>query len=266
MSPTPDISIYSLILCFALLLIPIIIGMVFKLKITNSIFIAAIRMSVQLFLAGLYLKYLFEWNIPAINLLWLVLMVLVASISSIKNSSLNVKLFLLPSFISFLIATFLIVLYLNRFVIRLDNIFEAKYLVVIGGMLLGNSLRGNIIGVSSFYSSIKRNEKRFFYHLALGATQFENLKTYIRRALISALNPTLATMMTIGIVSLPGMMTGQMLGGSNPMVAIKYQIVIMIAIFVSVSLSVLLIILFTIRIGFDEYSFLKSTVFSSQKE
>lgn len=266
MSTAPDISVYSLILCFILLLIPIIIGIIFKLKITNSIFLAAVRMSAQLFLAGLYLKYLFEWNIPILNLLWLVLMVLVASLSSIKNSSLNVTLFLFPSFVSFLIATFLIVFYLNFFVIRLDNIFEAKYLVVIGGMLLGNSMRGNIIGVSNFYASIKRNENRYLYHLALGATQYENLKKYIREALLAALNPTLATMMTIGIVSLPGMMTGQMLGGSNPMVAIKYQIVIMVAIFVSVSLSVLLIILFTIRIGFDSYGLLKDSVFLTTKK
>lgn len=266
MATAPDISVYSLFLCSVLVLIPLIIGILFRLKIIKSIFVAVIRMSVQLFLAGLYLKYLFEWNIPALNLLWLVLMVLVASISSVKNSSLSVKLFLLPSFLSFLIATFLIVFYLNQFVIRLDNLFEAKYLVVIGGMLLGNSMRGNIIGVSNFYSSIKRNEKRYLYHLALGATQYENLKQYIRHALLAALNPTLATMMTIGIVSLPGMMTGQMLGGSDPMVAIKYQIVIMIAIFVSVSFSVLLIILFTIRIGFDNFGLLKGSVFSSVKK
>ena len=135
-------------------------------------------------------------------------------------------------------------LYFNYFVINLQNLFEAKYLVVIGGMLLGNSMRGNIIGTDNFYNSIISNEKRYLYHLAHGASQFEALLPYIRKSLIASFSPTIATMMTVGIVSLPGMMTGQMLGGSSPMLAIKYQIAIMVAIFASTTASVTSIIFY----------------------
>ena len=264
MEKAPDLTIYSMIFCFLLLVIPFVILLYFRLSIIKSMFISVIRMTIQLFLAGLYLEYLFKWDNSIINLAWLFVMLFAASFSSIKNSELDLKRFILPAFSAFSIATLGIVLYFNYFIIRLENVLEAKYLVVIGGMLLGNSLRGNIIGLSSFYLNIKRNQTRFQYHLALGASQFEALLPYLKTALVSAVNPTIATMMTIGIVSLPGMMTGQMLGGSNPLVAIKYQIAIMIAIFVSVMVSVVLVILFSLKTVFNGFGILKQTIFSKQ--
>lgn len=92
---------------------------------------------------------------------------------------------------------------------------------------------------------------------------YEAVLPYFRNALITALKPTIASMATIGIVSLPGMMTGQILGGSPPQTAIKYQIAIMIAILMSVSLSVTLTIFFTMRSSFNEYGILKEDVFKS---
>jgi putative ABC transport system permease protein len=256
-----DISLFSLIFCLALLLVPMGIGLFFKLQITKSIFISVGRMTAQLFFAGLYLKTLFQINNPILNLFWLIIMVAVASFSVIKNSDINLKPFILPVFSVLTVTNLLIVLYFNYFVVNLQNLFDARYLVVIGGMLLGNSMRGNIIGISSFYKSIKRNEKRYFYHLANGATQYEALGPYLREALNSSIRPTIATMMTIGIVSLPGMMTGQMLGGSSPMVAIKYQIAIMIAIFTSMTSSITLILLITNRSCFNGCGVMKKSVF-----
>ncbi len=260
---TQDIRLTSLVICSVLLLIPIFISLFLKLKLIRSTVLSVARMTAQLFFAGLYLKYLFQLNNPYLNLFWLLIMVLAASFSVIKNSELNLRLFILPTFFSLASTNLLIVLYFNNFVIHLQNLFEARYLVVIGGMLLGNSMRGNIIAASGFYKSIKRNENRYFYHLANGANQFEALKPYLREGLTTALKPTIATMMTIGIVSLPGMMTGQMLGGSSPMLAIKYQITIMIAIFTSTTASTALILFLTNRSCFDVYGVMKKSVFKS---
>lgn len=224
----------------------------------KSTIIAVARMMIQLFLAGLYLNYLFLWDNNYLNIAWLIVMLLAATLSVLNNTDLNIKRYFIPVFISFLIANVLIVLYVNKFVINLENLLQVKYLVVIGGMLLGNSLRGIIVGISSFYDSIKRNEKRYLYHLSLGATHFETLKPYLSKSLIMALRPNMASMMTMGIVALPGMMTGQLLSGADPMIAIKYQIVIVIAIFASISLSVALVLLFTIRTSFNSYGILKN--------
>ena len=81
------------------------------------------------------------------------------------------------------------------------------------------------------------------------------------KSLIASFSPTIATMMTIGIVSLPGMMTGQMLGGSSPMLAIKYQIAIMVAIFTSTTASVTSIIFITLKISFDSYGIIQKSIF-----
>jgi len=256
-----EITITSLGFCFLLLIIPLLISFKLKLKLTKSILLSVFRMGIQLFLAGLYLKYLFQFNNSFLNLLWFLIMVLAASLSVIKNSDLVLKKFITPVFISLIFTNLFIILYFNYFVINLQNLFEAKYLVVIGGMLLGNSMRGNIIGTNNFYNSIKSNEKRYLYHLSQGASQFEALLPYIRKSLIASFSPTIATMMTVGIVSLPGMMTGQMLGGSSPMLAIKYQIAIMVAIFASTTASVTSIIFITFKTSFDSYGVIRKTIF-----
>jgi len=258
-----DISIISLIVCLALLILPLSISILIKLKLIRTTLFAVVRMSVQLFLMAIYLNYLFRWNNGLINCLWLLIMILVATFSVIKNSELNRRMFLLPVFLSLTISVVFVILYFNVLILRLENILEPKYFIVIGGMLLGNSLRGNIIGISNFYKEMKRNEERYLYHLSTGATVLEASMPYLRNSLLAALKPNIASMTTMGIVFIPGMMTGQILGGSTPVTAIKYQIAIMLTIFVIVSLTVTLTTLFTIRSSFNDLGLLKPDVFKN---
>ncbi len=258
---TPEISNFSLVLCSLLLIIPFIVSIIFRLGIIKSTLTSVIRMAAQLLLIGIFLKYLFQLNNPIVNILWLIIMIAVATFNVTRKINLKLKTFLLPIFISFIVATFFVILYFNTFVLSLENIVDARFLIVIGGMLLGNSLRGDIIGIDSFYKFIKRNEERFIYNLSLGATIMEALSPYFKDSLISALQPTIATMATMGIVFLPGMMTGQILGGVSPLLAIKYQIAIMIAIFVSTTIAINMTILLTIRTCFNPYGLLKKEIF-----
>jgi len=263
MSGAPDITLGALLMCFLLLVIPLATSRLFQLKIGKSILLATGRMTLQLFLAGLYLKYLFLWNSMLLNIAWFFVMLVVAMLTVVRSSELNFRIFALPCLLALTVSIFSVVLYFNYFVIRIAHIFEAKYFIVVGGMLLGNSLRGDIISITNFYTRIHQNEKRYLYHLACGANLKEALLPYVVESLNAALRPILATMMTIGLVSIPGMMSGQMLGGSSPMEAIKYQITIMIAIFVSLNISTILTLLFTIRTSFDGYGNLKKGVFKA---
>lgn len=140
-------------------------------------------------------------------------------------------------------------------------IFDARYMIAIGGMVLGNSLRSNVVGLGDFYKSIYREEQLYFYKLSLGATKYEAMLPFIKKSFTAAINPTIATMATMGIVSLPGMMTGQILGGSVPLVAIKYQIAIMVAILASTMLSMALSIFFTVKFTFSKSGVLNKTIF-----
>lgn len=244
-----------------LMLIPLAVVSFLKLGIAKNLLISVVRMAVQLVLIGFFLEYLFRFNNWAVNILWFMVMILAAGLSIMKNSKLKVSYFILPVFVSMLISNFVVILYFNKLIVQLDFIFEAKYIIAIGGMVLGNSLRANVVGLGDFYQSLRKDENLYFYKLSLGATKFEALLPFAKRSFIAALNPTIATMATMGIVSLPGMMTGQILGGSIPMVAIKYQIAIMVAILASTVLSILLSLLFTLRSSVDKSGVLKKEYF-----
>ena len=228
-----------------------------KLNIIKSITISMIRMVIQLYLVGLYLNYIFSWNNPFINVAYFLFMITAATFSVIKTSNINFKYFITPVFISTFLPNIVILFYLNYFVIKLENIYDSIYVIPLGGMLLGNALKGNIIAISSFLSDLKNNEKRYFYKIMLGANKIEATLPFIRNSMVISLNPTIANMATVGIVSLPGMMTGQILGGFSPSVAIKYQLAIMFGIFVSQYLSSILCIYLALKTGFTKNDLLK---------
>ncbi len=258
---TPDISYLSLGVCALMLSIPALIIILFKIPIGKQLIIAIIRMIIQLLLIGIFLKYIFSVNNVFLTVGWFLIMILFASLSVINSSNLKLNGFFIPVFISFFIANGSVILFVNTFVIQLNDILAPQFLIVLGGMLLGNSLKGSIIGIRRFYSSIYRNENRYFFHLANGASAFELLGSYFKESIIEALKPTMATMATMGIVFLPGMMTGQIIGGITPIIAIKYQIVIMLAIFTATALSVSLSILFSVQSSFTEYGVLRKELF-----
>jgi len=149
----------------------------------------------------------------------------------------------------------------NAVVVRIDNLFEAKYLIPIGGMLLGNSLRSIIIGLSNFYTGIQKDEKVYLYSVSLFNNRMQALKPYFLQSFSAAIAPIIASMATIGLVSLPGMMTGQILGGSIPVVAIKYQIAIMFSIFYIEYFSTILAVIFSLKVGFNELDVLNQDIF-----
>ncbi|KUJ95985.1 MAG: UDP-glucose/iron transport system permease protein [Desulfonauticus sp.] len=258
------ISYFNLAHSFLLLLIPIGLSLFFKLFLVKDVLYSVVRMSLQLILIGLFLKYLFKLNNTWINILWLAVMIVTAVFSAIKNSPLKWKKVFLPVFFSFFASVFIVVIYLNSFVLDLEKIFDARYLIVLGGMVLGNSMRGNIVGLSSVYEKIRDNQKRYFYLLSLGANVKEAIFPYVQSSVKLALKPTLAAMATMGIVSLPGMMTGTILGGASPELAVKYQIMIMLGILSSTTMSVVLSIVLTFPFCFDSGGLLKRDIFKEE--
>lgn len=248
---------YFSILSFMIFIIPIMfINYKLNIKINKKIIYSIIRMVIQLSVVGIFLQYIFDINNPLLNLFYIILMMVIAGFSAVKSCSLKINKFLIPLFCAFAIPSTVILIFFNHFIIRLDNIYSAQYLIPIGGMILGNSLSGNIISINSFYKSIKSNEKKYIYTLSLSGSKTESLVPYFKDSILSSINPTLASIETIGLVALPGMMTGQILSGSIPLTAIKYQIAIMIAILISRYFSAILSILFTTYFAFDDYDML----------
>lgn len=245
-----DISWIDLSIGYLLIIIPILIFHYYQTGMVKSALIAIARMTIQLLLVGLYLETIFTLNNVWINLTWVLAMVVIASFTVIKRSNLNRKKFQIPILISMITSVLFVDLYFLGVVIRLDFLFDARYFIPITGMLIGNCLSNNIIALNTFYQKLNREQVQYRFAIANGAGKNEALKGFISEAIKKSLNPTLATTAVVGLISLPGMMTGQILGGSNPAVAIKYQIMIMITILVSSLVTVVLSILISNRFVF----------------
>jgi len=226
-----------LLIGYAALLLPAAILLHFRTGLLKKLGTAALRMTGQLLLVGYYLEYLFKYDNPWLNLAWIVVMVVASDLATVDRSELRRK----PLFVSVFAATFLGLILVDFFflevVIRLPHLLAARYTIPITGMILGNCLRSNVIGINTFYYGLKERRDEYHYYLACGASRKEALFPFFREALRKSVNPTLATMATIGLVSLPGMMTGQILSGVSPLVAAQYQIVVMCMIFGSAGMS-----------------------------
>ena len=245
-------------LYFLILLAPIfLLNRYFGIRKNGKMVIAIGRMAVQLILVGLFLQFLFDLNSVWVNLAYILMMMFVATVSAIRTTKIRFKKYILPMALAFVVPNFIVMLFFNFLILRLPDVFDARYVIAVQGMILGNSLKGIVIGMGQFYSGIREDEKRYFQMLSISCSRRETLKTYYRKAVLSTLNPLIATIETTGLVALPGMMTGQILGGVDPISAIKYQIAILLCILAARYLSVLSALWMTSFKAFNEYDVLE---------
>jgi len=255
-----EIDLFSLAAFSLLLLVPVAIFFFLRIPRIRSLLTGFLRMVIQLALVGLYLETIFRINHPLINIGWILIMVAVACAAITNQSGLRLK-----RFFWFLAAAYLLSLgaIFGAFFIVLEpqTLFSARYLIPLGGMILGNIMRSNVITLDRYFHGLQKRQEEFISRLSLGATPWEARKPFMADALKAAVSPQIATIATMGLVSLPGMMTGQILGGNSPGVAIQYQILIMIAIFTTATVSAFLGMVFASRRAFDDFQRLRPGLF-----
>ena len=171
---------------------------------------------VQLFFIGIYLKYLFLWNNPWINFLWVIVMILVASQTALARTQLKRKILLIPISVGFLCSVVCVGMYFIGIVLRLENVFSAQYFIPIFGILMGNMLSSNVIALNTYYSGLKREQQLYRLSAWQRATRTEAQAPFIRQAIIKAFSPLIANISVMGLVAFPGTVIGQILGGSSP--------------------------------------------------
>lgn len=208
---------------------------------TWEIVVATVRMTVQLVAVGYLLEFVFGRPNPWITLTILVFMEGFA----IRNVFARVKVptppRLRPVIIgSLALGTVSVVLFFLLVIMALEPWYEPRYFIPITGMLIGNSMTGIALGYDRLTSTMRANAHRIETALMLGATPATAAKRYAHEAFSAAIMPTINSMVGMGIVFLPGMMTGQILSGSSPVLAIRYQIAIMLGILGSVTITVFL--------------------------
>ena len=137
-------------------------------------------------------------------------------------------------------------------------------MIPIFGILMGNMLSSNVIALNTFYTDLMREQQLYYYLLGNGATRQEAIAPFIRKAIIKAFSPAIANMAVMGLVALPGTMIGQILGGSSPNVAIKYQMMIIVITVTASILSLMITLWLASSKSFDAYGRINN-VFQEKK-
>jgi len=259
-----QITIWGIGVLLALFIPIVISNRIIGLNINKDMIISVVRMIVQLLLVGIYLQFLFQWNYAWLNILYISIMVVVSAMTIIKSCKLKKSRFFLLLFAGIGLPLFASVFLLTGVVLQIDNMFDARYTITLSGMLLGNCMRSIIISFNTFYNDMRENEDTYLLYLSLGASRAQAVKPTIIKAMEAALKPAIATMMTIGLVSLPGMMTGQMLGGSLPLTAIAYQIIIMASIFILQYTGISVMLRIAVNISFTKRDMLRKDIFAKK--
>lgn len=218
----------------------------------NEIVISTVRMTLQLILTGYILVYLFENPHFLLTLFVILLMEIFSIINIFKRvrAPLSIEIKKVIAF-SMIIGTLSSLFYFILVVIRVTPWYEPRYFIPIAGMIIGNSMTGIALGTNTLIENIISQKNLVENALMLGATPKAATKQIVNSAFDAAILPTINSMVGMGIVFLPGMMTGQILSGVSPLTAIEYQIAIMLGILGSVALSVILFVQLGYRTFFN---------------
>lgn len=229
-------STTSLIIASCLMIIPIAISRKEKLGLDNEIITSILRAIVQLLIVGYVLDIVFGINNPFLIMILILIMCLNASLNVIKRGK-NIKNVFIISFISIFSGSFVtLAILIFSGVIN----FTPEEVIPISGMIISNAMVAIGLSYRSLTTSFELRRSEVETKLSLGASIKESSKDILRESIKVAITPTIDSAKTLGIVSLPGMMTGLILGGSSPIMAVKFQIMVTFMIISSSSIATLM--------------------------
>jgi putative ABC transport system permease protein len=219
----------DLALAFGMVAIAIALSAWQKIGLEWQLAIAAGRTTIQLILVGYILAVVFD---PRAKNPWLVVAVLtimltIASIVASNRISKKIPQLRFLVWGAIFLSSALTLTYTNLIIIQPQVWYEPQYLIPLAGIVIGNAMNGAALAGERLVSTVNASQLEIETHLSLGATPQQAVAKYRQEAVKAALIPTLNTMMVIGVVTLPGTITGQLLSGIQPLDAAAYQILIM---------------------------------------
>ena len=259
------ISDFQLALSVILVIAAGAISAALRLGLLKPLVWGTFRTFVQLTFIGYALRYVFN-----INSLWLisgivVLMCFVAARASVARTPNVPKYPIWLAFWSLLASSTLVGLIVVRVIINPEPWYTARIFIPIFGMILGNSMTGIALSLDRLYGEAYSRAGEIESLLAFGATPWEAARECVKNAMRAGMTPTINSLMVVGLVSLPGMMTGQILGGADPHEAVRYQIVVMLMIAAAVAIGCLLLVGFSYKKLFTADWALKSEILQSRR-
>ncbi|MGL5633561.1 MAG: ABC transporter permease [Sarcina sp.] len=231
-------EVKSLIIASILMIIPIMISIKENLKIEKDIIISIIRAIVQIVIVGYILKYIFEVDNQLMTIIIVVIMIINAAINTRKSGG-KIKNVMMISLLGLVVGTSitLVVLIMSK-AIR----FTPDEVIPISGMIITQAMIAIGLAYRNLNSLFKDRRDEIEVKLSLGANIKEASRGILRNSIRTAMSPNIDSAKTLGIVSLPGMMTGLILGGASPIVAIKFQIMVTFMMMSASSIAVIIVV------------------------
>ncbi|WP_348982291.1 iron export ABC transporter permease subunit FetB [Desulfosporosinus sp. FKB] len=248
-----DLTASQVVLAYLFVIIVLVIIRIRGINREKEILISSFRMTLQLILTGYILVYVFRYPNPFITGGIIILMEAFSIYTIFRKfkGKLSAPLKKVVV-ISMSIGTLSCLLYFLLVIVRITPWYNPQYFVPIAGMLVGNSMTGISLGIRSLIEGMTTQKALVEEALILGATPQVATRNIINSTFDAAILPTIQSMVGMGIVFLPGMMTGQILSGTSPTTAIAYQIAIMFGILGAVALTVIIMLQLGYRTFFNK--------------
>ncbi|MHB1561657.1 MAG: ABC transporter permease [Isosphaeraceae bacterium] len=251
-TPYIELSYYQVALAAGLVLVNGAISVALKLELERRLLLAAVATVVQLLLIGLVLEWVFRVDRWYVVLGMMTIMTLVAGDAATRRTKMRYPGIRARSIAATWASSWLVAAIALLAIVRVHPWYTPQYAIPLLGMILGNTLNGVSLGLDRLGGELSSRRDQVESLLALGASRWEAARGPIRQAVRTGLIPTINAMMVVGIVSLPGMMTGQLLAGTSPVEAVKYQVVIMFLIASGTALGTVSVVLLSYRRLFNE--------------
>mmetsp|Transcript_9157 Transcript_9157/g.14871 ORF Transcript_9157/g.14871 Transcript_9157/m.14871 type:complete len:540 (-) Transcript_9157:3546-5165(-) len=248
------VSVDKLLLSAAPLLFVAFFSWRMNLSLSREILVSSVRTFMQLSIVGFVLVPIFAagtkyWYVV---FLYVAFMIFLASWESSSRPKYRFKGMFLCVVCSLFVNVFGVALFAFGVILRPTPLWDPQYVIPICGMLLGNCISGVSLSLNSLLTSYVEHSSEVELLLCFGATKYEASSRALREAVRSGTMPTLNTMAVIGLISIPGMMTGQVLGGTPPMLAARYQMLIMYLIATCSFLNILTMLHISLSVAFDK--------------
>ena len=245
-----DISLWQLVFGLVFILAAGITSILHSLRLERDLLIGTIRTFVQLFILGYILKFIFNFDNG-----WLVMgvfafMILFAAWEIRARVRERQVSFFFPLFISMTVSYFIVAYLVTAVMVGVKPWWKPQYFIPLGGMIIGNSMNAIAIALERLVGDLRERRGEVEMKLCLGANYREASQDIVRNAMRSGMIPSINSLMGVGIVFIPGMMTGQILAGADPLVAIRYQIVVMVMLVGSTAIGSLLVVLLVRKMCF----------------
>mmetsp|Transcript_4725 Transcript_4725/g.12203 ORF Transcript_4725/g.12203 Transcript_4725/m.12203 type:complete len:370 (+) Transcript_4725:326-1435(+) len=235
----PYMSFQSVLITWALLLFTAFASVKLELHLEASIIVSSIRCVVQLSFLGAILLPIFNAKNPLLVLCYMMFMSLLAALEAVARPAYTYDEMFLQVFCVMTGVQFLTCCYMLYAVLGVG--IEAQFAIPIMGMLLGNSLSGVSLSTSTVVTELAEHRGTVEHALSLGASRWEATKELLVKSATLGLTPSINQISVAGVVAIPGMMTGQIIGGASPEQAARYQIVLLFLINASTTTAILAI-------------------------